>query len=149
MKHLNGFFAALLAALTGLPAAAAELPTVESVLGAVVALHAEVPSGARTAEVLGLQRSGQGVVIDADGLVLTIGYLILEAETVTVTAGDGAPVKARILAYDHPTGFGLVRALGACLPGAEIAVDADLTEQRWIVEIEGDIDIFEGDGRVG
>jgi S1-C subfamily serine protease len=110
MKYLHVIFAAVLAAVTALPAAAAEPPTVESVLGAVVALHAEVPESARTAEVLGLQRDGHGVVIDADGLVLTIGYLILEAESVTVTAGGGAPVKARILAYDHATGFGLVRA---------------------------------------
>jgi S1-C subfamily serine protease len=107
MKYHRAVFAAVLAAT---PAAAADPSTVESVLGAVVALRAEVPPGARTADVLGMQRDGYGVVIDANGLVLTIGYLILEAGSVTVAAGDGVPVPARIVAYDHPTGFGLVRA---------------------------------------
>ena len=110
MKHLHIIFAAVVAFGAARPAAAAEPPTVESVLGAVVALRAEVPPEARTADTLGTQRDGHGVVIDADGLVLTIGYLILEAGSVTVTAGDGAPVPARIIGYDHATGFGLLRA---------------------------------------
>jgi len=110
MKFLHTVFAAVLAGAAALPATAAEAPTVEAVLGAVVALRAEIPAGARTAETLGPERDGHGVVIDADGLVLTIGYLILEAESVTVSAADGAPVPARILAYDHATGFGLLRA---------------------------------------
>jgi S1-C subfamily serine protease len=110
MKYLHVIFAAGLAVATVDQAAAAEPPTVEAVLGAVVALRAEIAPDARTAETLGPQRDGHGVVIDSDGLVLTIGYLILEAESVTVAAGDGAPVPARIVAYDHATGFGLLRA---------------------------------------
>ena len=116
MKHLHAVFScAIVAALMSMPATvptagAAEPPTIESVLGAVVALHAEIPADARTAESLGTERDGHAVVIDSSGLALTIGYLILEAETVTLAAAGGVPVPAEILAYDHATGFGLLRA---------------------------------------
>lgn len=80
-------------------------------LAAVVGLEAEVPDNARTADRLGTRRSGSGVVIDSDGLVVTIGYLIMEAGSITLTLADGREVPARIVAYDHTTGLGLVRAL--------------------------------------
>jgi len=81
------------------------------VFGAVLKLNAQIPRDARTSKSLGAAREGHAVVIDSDGLVLTIGYLILEAEAVTLTTNDGKEVPAEILAYDHDTGFGLVRAL--------------------------------------
>ena len=76
----------------------------------VVKIRAEVPADARTAASLGPLREGSGVVIDSKGLVLTIGYLILEASRVQVTDFAGKTVPARILGYDHATGFGLLRA---------------------------------------
>ena len=76
----------------------------------VVKIRAEVPADARTAASLGPLREGSGVVIDSKGLVLTIGYLILEASRVQVTDYAGRTVPARILGYDHATGFGLLRA---------------------------------------
>ncbi len=82
----------------------------DGVLSSVVRLRAEVPGDARTAASLGQVREGNGVVIDDSGLVLTIGYLILEAQSVSLFAADGDEVSAEILAYDHATGFGLVRA---------------------------------------
>ena len=91
-------------------AGAAETNVAE-VLGAVVKLSAEVPAEARTASQLGTRREGHAAVIDSDGLAVTIGYLILEAEKVDLTMADGKTVPARVLAYDHETGFGLVRAL--------------------------------------
>ncbi len=84
---------------------------VDRALGAVLKLRAEVPPDAFTAPILGTEREGSGVVIDDDGLVLTIGYLITEADRVTLTMPDGAAVAAQPLAYDHETGFGMVRAL--------------------------------------
>ncbi|MBM6593244.1 S1C family serine protease [Microvirga pudoricolor] len=83
-----------------------------SVLGAVVSLRARVPSDAFTAETLGVERAGQGVVIRSDGLVLTIGYLIAEADEVWLTTNDGRVVQGHALAYDYASGFGLVQALG-------------------------------------
>jgi S1-C subfamily serine protease len=81
-------------------------------LASVVGLSAQAPPDAFTAEVLGTERAGNGVLIRDDGLVLTIGYVIVEAEQVWLTAGTGRVVPGHVLAYDHVTGFGLVQALG-------------------------------------
>lgn len=82
----------------------------EDVLGAVVGVHATIPDDARTADALGTDRTGSGVVIDGDGLVLTIGYLILEADSAEVIGADGETVPADVVGYDHESGFGLLRA---------------------------------------
>lgn len=80
-------------------------------LESVVALQSEIPEDAFTAPVLGVKRAGSGVVIGDDGLVLTIGYLITEAESVWLTRADGRLIPAHALAVDQETGFGLVQAL--------------------------------------
>ncbi|ESY81508.1 S1C family serine protease [Mesorhizobium australicum] len=77
----------------------------------VVAVRATVPEDAFTAGALGTLREGSGVVIRDDGLVLTIGYLITEAEEVWLTSHDGRVIPAHALAYDQESGFGLVQAL--------------------------------------
>ena len=74
-------------------------------------VEAEIPSDARTARFLGTERAANGVVIDGNGLILTIGYIILEAMSATITDADGHQVPAEILAYDYNTGFGLLRAV--------------------------------------
>lgn len=81
-------------------------------LSAVVALSTRVPPEAFTAETLGTERAGNGVVIGADGLVLTIGYLVTEADSVWLTTQDGRSVPGHVVGYDAVTGFGLVQALG-------------------------------------
>jgi S1-C subfamily serine protease len=81
-------------------------------LDSVVMLRSEVPEDAFTAGILGTERVGNGVVIREDGLVLTIGYLITEAETIWITTNSGAAVEGHPLAYDMVTGFGLVQPLG-------------------------------------
>jgi serine protease Do len=78
---------------------------------AVVGVQVTAAEGARSAETLGRRRSGTGVVIGADGLILTIGYLILEADAIQVTTHDHRVLPARAVAYDLATGFGLVRPL--------------------------------------
>ena len=80
------------------------------VVQAVVGVRAEVPAEARTADTLGRERLGSGVLIDGSGLVLTIGYLVLEAAAVDVYDAQGRRVPAEVVGYDHETGFGLVRA---------------------------------------
>jgi S1-C subfamily serine protease len=80
-------------------------------LDAVVALRSEVPEDAFTASVLGTERTGTGVVIRDDGLVLTIGYLITEAATIWLTTNRGHVVPGYPLAYDFESGFGLVQPL--------------------------------------
>jgi S1-C subfamily serine protease len=81
-------------------------------LSAVLGLRATIPQDAFTAGTLGTERAGSGVLIRADGLVLTIGYLITEAETIWLTSEGGGAVPGHVLAYDQETGFGLVQALG-------------------------------------
>jgi S1-C subfamily serine protease len=83
----------------------------ERVLASVVGLHSIIPNDAFTADTLGVERAGNGVLI-GDGLVLTIGYLITEAETVWLHLGDGRVVQGHALGFDQETGFGLVQALG-------------------------------------
>jgi S1-C subfamily serine protease len=83
----------------------------ERTLSSVVGLHSIIPPDGFTAETLGAERAGNGVLID-DGLVLTIGYLITEAATVWLHLGDGRVVEGHALALDQETGFGLVQALG-------------------------------------
>src|SRR5262245_14513413 len=82
----------------------------DGALRSMVGLRAIVPADAFTAETLGTERTGNGVLI-RDGVVLTIGYLITEAETVWIHLSDGRPVPGHVLAYDQETGFGLVQAL--------------------------------------
>ena len=86
--------------------------TIHSVSRSMVAVRASVPEDAFTADTLGIRREGSGVVIRRDGLVLTIGYLITEADEVWLIDQDGRNIPAHPLAYDQETGFGLVQALG-------------------------------------
>src|SRR3954447_17425511 len=81
-------------------------------LASVVGLHAIIPPDAFSAETLGTERAGNGVVID-DGLVLTIGYLITEAQSVWLHRADGRVVEGHALGFDSVSGFGLVQALGS------------------------------------
>lgn len=83
----------------------------ERALSSVVGLHCIIPPDAFTADTLGVERAGNGVLI-GDGLVLTIGYLITEAETVWLHLGDGRVMQGHALGFDQGTGFGLVQALG-------------------------------------
>jgi len=104
---LRWIFATLLTiSLAGTAVAADSSP-----LDAVVQIDAQVPGQARTANVLGKERRGSGVFIDSSGLVVTIGYLILEADAVSVTLNDGTRMPASVVAYDHDSGFGLLRTL--------------------------------------
>ena len=83
----------------------------ESALAAVVGVRAIIPPDAFTADTLGTERGGNGVLIRSDGLVLTIGYLVTEAETIWLSLLDGRHVPGTVLAYDQTTGFGLIQAL--------------------------------------
>ena len=83
----------------------------EKLFGAIVKVSARTSADARTADSLGNEREGTGVVIGKDGLVLTIGYLIVEADDVKITDSKGRTLPARVVGYDHASGFALVRTL--------------------------------------
>ncbi|MEK8048829.1 S1C family serine protease [Ideonella sp. DXS22W] len=78
---------------------------------AMVGVQVTAVDDARSIRSLGRERAGSGVVIERDGLVLTIGYLVLEAESVLLQLDDGRTVPARVLGYDGASGLGLVQAL--------------------------------------
>lgn len=106
----------------------------------VVGLQAHVPEDAFTAATLGTERAGSGVLIRDSGLVLTIGYLITEAESVWLSTADGRATQGHALAYDQETGFGLVQALGKLgLPALELGSSSEIAP--------GDPVIVAGGGR--
>ena len=98
--------------LTGGEAALAqrEFKVPDEVFTSIVKVHAEMPSDARSAETLGTEREGSGVVIDGDGLIVTIGYLVVEANKIELTLHDGRVVPANFVGFDPDSGFGLVKA---------------------------------------
>ena len=131
MKRRPPFLAALLlSGLLALPAHGAASPSateksapavkvdaassqrLQEAADAVVAVRTKALSDARSNASLGPQRSGSGVLIAPSGLVLTIGYLILEADEVEITDSAGRSFPASVVAYDHATGFGLLRPIG-------------------------------------
>lgn len=82
----------------------------EKILKAIVKVRSTIPADARTARILGTEREGNGVLIDAQGHILTIGYIILEAENIEIVDQEGREFPARYIGYDYKTGFGLLRA---------------------------------------
>jgi len=101
-------------------------------LDAVVKLSIRAVEGARTADSLGVEREGTGIVIDDHGLILTIGYLVLEAASVLVIDCDNRIYPASVVGFDHATGFGLLRAKPAppCAP-------VELGDSSALVELQG------------
>ena len=84
----------------------------DETLNAVVGVSAKIQANARSAETLGLQRQGTGVLV-RNGYALTIGYLVIEAESVQVTGADGRTLPATLAGYDHTSGFALLKIVGA------------------------------------
>ena len=84
----------------------------EDTLSAVVGVSAKIQPNARSAASLGAQRRGTGALV-REGYVLTIGYLVIEAEAIQVTGADGRTVPATLAGYDHSSGFALLKVIGA------------------------------------
>ena len=92
-------------------AAASRATTLEDMVAAVVHIKAFINPDGRSVPNLGREREGSGIVIDESGLVLTIGYLMVEAHAAEIVTNAGRTVPASIVGYDHETGFGLLRAI--------------------------------------
>ena len=121
------FFTAALSAWRASHIAVPELRADGVPLEGVVKLSIKAVPDARTADNLGAEREGTGVVFGEKGLILTIGYLILEAGSILVVAGDGRVYPASVVGYDHATGFGVLRAGIDCRP-LEVGSSADVRE---------------------
>jgi serine protease Do len=83
----------------------------DSFFSAIVKVHAQSLPDARSAETLGTEREGTGIVIGPNGLIVTIGYLIIEADAVSIVDDRGRSLPAKVIAYDHATGLGLVQSI--------------------------------------
>jgi S1-C subfamily serine protease len=109
----RGLIAILAAALMWLAAtslAAAQKSSLDDLIAAVVRVKTVIHPEGRTVQSLARERDGSGVVIDSNGLVLTIGYLMVEAYAAEIVTNDGRRVPANIVGYDHDSGFGLLQA---------------------------------------
>src|SRR5436190_8008099 len=110
MRSWQRLIAALAIAAASL-AAPAEAATLDDMIGAVVQIKTFInPDGTSVAN-LGREREGSGIVIDDSGLVLTIGYLMVEAHAAEVVINSGRTLPATVVGYDHETGFGLLRIM--------------------------------------
>ncbi len=121
----------LLLALALVPAYAQDKEKDEAaeLLAAVVQVKAKILPNARSLATLGPQRQGSGVLV-RDGYVLTIGYLVIEAEAIEVVAMDGKAVPATLAAYDHASGFGLLKLI-APFPARPLPLgDSKALEER-------------------
>ena len=83
----------------------------EAFFAAIVKVETRAVPDARSAATLGNEREGTGIVIGSGGLTLTIGYLLVEADEVKIIDSRGRSLAARVVAYDHVSGLGLVRPI--------------------------------------
>ena len=103
-------------------------------LDAVVRLTAEVPEDAFSAKTLGQEREGNAVLINEDGLLLTIGYLVVDARSITIKAYGGEPVSAELVGYNHETGMAIIHALGKLpINPIELGSAENLKEQASVI----------------
>ena len=104
---LAAAFAVLLAAAP----ATAQNDRIDDLLAAVVQMKTHINPDGRTVDGLGREREGSAILIDRDGLLLTIGYLMVEAYAAEITDNTGRTVPANVVGYDHESGFGLLRTV--------------------------------------
>jgi S1-C subfamily serine protease len=134
----------VIAALAAPAGARADTLALDELLSAVVQIKTVINPDGRTAEPLGRSREGSGIVIDDNGLVLTIGYLMVEAQAAEVITNEGRAVPANVVGYDHQSGIGLLRAIVPLkVHPLGLGHSADLKEQEPVV-----IAAYGGVGRV-
>jgi S1-C subfamily serine protease len=113
---------------------------IERILPSTVHLQAQIPDAHPSARILGTERMGSGMVVDPDGLVLTVNYVVLGAEQVKVTFLDQRSYIAEVVRHDFASGLALVRIPEQRLPALPLRRSVDLTpgEEAFIVASIGD-----------
>jgi S1-C subfamily serine protease len=131
---LDLLIVAVFALLVVCPALAAETPPLEELVASVVRIKTHINPDGQTVQGLGRERDGSGILIDADGLVLTIGYLMVEAYAAEVITNDGRTVPATVVGYDPESGFGLLRTIEPLkLKPIPLGKSADVKERDMVV----------------
>ena len=105
----------------------ASVELVKHLLGSVVHIHAEVPSSHPSTRIMGDERMGTGTVVDPAGLILTVNYVVMGAETLQVTLGRGRALRAEIVAQDFEIGLALLRVKRQGLQAVAIGDSEALT----------------------
>ncbi len=108
---------------------------------ATVAIHCQVPPEHPSVGIgLGADRRGTGAIVSADGLIVTVNYVIMGAENVIVTLAGGEQLPARVVARDFTTSLGLLKIDGPGFPHVEVASSAScaLGDEIFIVSSLGD-----------
>src|SRR5215475_9607171 len=137
-RCLKSILMAALAAMLLSTPALAQTATLEELISEVVKIKTHINPEGRTVQGLGRDREGSGVLIDADGLILTIGYLMVEADAAEITTNDGHTVPAAVVGYDHETGFGLLRAIEPLkVKPIALGKSADVREKDVVVVAAG------------
>jgi S1-C subfamily serine protease len=138
IRWLGPLLAFALAATAASTPAPAQTASLEELISAVVKIKTHINPEGRTVQGLGRDRDGSGIVIGADGLVLTIGYLMVEAFAAEITTNDGRTVPANVVGYDHETGFGLLRAIEPLkITPIALGKSADIKEKDVVVVASG------------
>ncbi len=137
------WFAVLVVGMA-LQASPAHAVSAEDLVQSLVQVKTFINPEGRTAATLGREREGTGVVIDASGLIVTIGYIMVEAHAAEVITHDGRKVAAEIVGYDHETGFGLLRATAPLkVPSMPLGSSAAVTrDERVLVASFGGTDMI-------
>ena len=131
---LSLLVAAAFAVPAGGPASAQQKSSLEDLVSSVVRIKTFIAPDGRTVENLGREREGSGVVIDDKGLIVTIGYLMVEAHAAEAVTNDGRAVPANVIGYDYETGFGLLQAIAPLkLKPLALGKSADLKERDPVV----------------
>lgn len=93
---------------------------VRGLLGSTVSIHARIPADHPSARLLGEERMGSGAIIDPDGLVLTVNYVVMGATHLEVTLPGGRELRAEIVAQDFESGLALLGLRGRGLQAIEL-----------------------------
>ncbi len=98
----------------------ASVELVRHLLQSVVYIHTTVSRDHPSTKILGNERLGSGVVVDPSGLILTVNYVVMGAQTISVAFQKGRRTKAEIVAQDFEVGLALIRVNRQGLAAAEV-----------------------------
>jgi S1-C subfamily serine protease len=104
------------------------LKFLDHVVPAVVNIHSVTPQRHPSARLLGTERAGSGAIIDAEGHILTVGYVVMGARTIEITLPDQQRYPATLLFQDFESGMAILQTPARDLPTVSLGRSASLKE---------------------